>query len=251
MPEQYINGTVVGQREWCKNLYSIQVSTEAPLQFIAGQFTKIGLPVAGAKPLMRPYSFVNAPHEKPYEFLYDDLLEEGNLTPLLAQLQPGDPLLVSARPNGLLTISELPPAKHLFLIATGTGIGAFISLLKTSEPWQRFEKIVLYYSVRTLVGFAYRDLLAELQTQYGSQLVFLPIVTRESVPDCLSCRVTDALVSGQLEKQTKITIDTECQFLLCGNPNMIKELTDMLSERGLQRNRRARPGNVTIEKYWS
>ncbi len=251
MPEQYINGTVIAQHEWAKDLYSIQVDAEQPLEFVAGQFTKIGLPVDGAKPLMRPYSFVSAPHETPYEFLYDDLLEQGNLTPQLVRLQPGDPILLSARPSGLLVLDNLPAAKYLFMIGTGTGVGPFISILKTESVWQQFEKIVLYYCVRTSDYIAYKDLITEIQASRGDQLVFLPSVTRESVSGCLSCRVTEALKNGQLEKAAGISINTDCQFLMCGNPKMVTEMSAGLAERGLLRNRRAKPGNVTIEKYWS
>ena len=45
-------------------------------------------------------------------------------------------------------LSEVPRAENLWLISSGTGIGPFLSILKTETPWQRFRQVVLVHAVR-------------------------------------------------------------------------------------------------------
>ena len=250
MPEEYLTGTVVDQRYLDDRLRILRIATDQPVQFTAGQFTKIGLPTAEGKPLMRAYSFVNPPTKRPFEFLYDVIQPQGNLTPLLDSLSAGSEVLVSARPNGLLILDNLPEADNVFFIATGTGIGPFLSILQTAEPWRRFKRLVLVYSVRTAAEMIYRDLIEKFAQDQPEIFRFVPLVTREKSAGTLNCRVTEALANGELEKRAAAPISSKSQFMLCGNPEMVQLMCDMFKDRGLERNRRSKPGNVTIEKYW-
>jgi ferredoxin--NADP+ reductase len=38
--------------------------------------------------------------------------------------------------------------------------------------------------------------------------------------------------------------------MLCGNPDMVKEVQAALAERGLRKHRRRAPGQVTVERFW-
>lgn len=68
MMSEWIEGRVVGKRRWAERLFSLQVDAKvAPFQ--AGQFTKLALVINGEM-VERPYSFVNAPSEKPLEFYW-------------------------------------------------------------------------------------------------------------------------------------------------------------------------------------
>lgn len=250
MPEQHHTGKVVEQLRPGERLRILKI-TAPPLEYAAGQFTKLGLPVPDDKPLMRAYSFVNTPAESEYEFLYDVLPEGGNLTPRLDSLNAGDEILVSARPSGLLVLSELPDtARKLFLIGTGTGIGPFISMLSTPAPWERFEHLTLIYGVRHAAELLFADRIKAFAVNSGATFNYLPLVSREGAPDTYHGRVTELLRSGELERSCGFELDPTCQFMMCGNPEMVREMCVLFQERGFERNRRARPGNVTIEKYW-
>jgi ferredoxin--NADP+ reductase len=77
---------------------------------------------------------------------------------LLTDLIEGDTVYISNRPNGLLTLNEVPEElPHLWVFATGTGVGPFLLILNSEEPWQRFEKIIVCYSVKTAEEMAYRE----------------------------------------------------------------------------------------------
>src|SRR3990167_8499061 len=142
----WIEGHVVELHHWSDQLYSLRVEVDYP-PFEAGQFTKIGLEIDGAI-VGRPYSLVNAPDARPLDF-YFIVVPGGPLTERLVQLKPGDKIMVGARPSGFLILKEVIEAEHLWLMATGTGIGPFLSILKTPTPWQRFKRVVLVHAVRT------------------------------------------------------------------------------------------------------
>lgn len=252
MAEENVASKVLDHQRHTEALRVLRVARPPGLDFVAGQFTKIGFALPEQpRPLMRAYSFVNAPQEEALEFCYDVLPEGGNLTVLLDKLQAGDELLVSTRPNGLLVLDNLPAGETLFLVATGTGIGPFVSILGQGEgaAFARFARIVLVYSGRYFADLVYHQRLAELAAG-REQLSYLPLVTREQAQGCPRMRVTEALAAGELARLAAGPIDASCQFMLCGNPAMVQDMCELLGKMGLERNRRSKPGNVTIEKYW-
>ena len=38
--------------------------------------------------------------------------------------------------------------------------------------------------------------------------------------------------------------------MLCGNPGMLKDVAAGLAKRGLRKNRRRTPGQITVESFW-
>src|SRR5579864_931064 len=152
--QKWVEGTVVAQKRWTENLFSLKVNAEFG-SFEAGQFAKLALEIGGEM-VARPYSFVNAPQERPFEFYYV-ALPEGPLTQRLCRLGSGDAIYLAPRPAGFLALSEVPAATDLWLISTGTGIGPFLSILKTEAPWQRFRHAVLVHAVRSAGELAYGE----------------------------------------------------------------------------------------------
>ena len=136
------------------------------------------------------------------------------------------------------------------MIATGTGVGPFVSILKTEQAWQRFEKIVLVYSVRTAQELAYLDTIAEAGQKNRQQLSFIPLVTREQMEGAINKRVTDAIVSGELEQQAGISMSPEdSHVMMCGNSAMITDVMELLKSRNMRKHLRREPGHITTEKY--
>ena len=158
---KWVQGTVTGNVRWTDRLHSLQV--EAPeVTFVAGQFGRLALPAPpGSKEEMlgRPYSFVNAPGSSPHEF-YFVTVPEGPLSPRLAALAPGDPVWLLRNANGFFSVGEVPDADVLWCLATGTGLGPFLSILRTPDPWASFGRIVLVHAVRHANELAYRDVIA-------------------------------------------------------------------------------------------
>jgi ferredoxin--NADP+ reductase len=214
----------------------------------AGQFVRVGVR-DGDDVLARPYSLVNTPEEDHLE-VYFNIVEEGPLSPRLFALEAGDEILVSDHPSGFLTISEVPKAPHLWLVATGTGIGPFLAILKSAAVWQKFEKVVLCYSVSYAEELAYRDTIASITEERGDQFCFVPIVTRESFAGALGHRVTTVMQDGSLEQLTGVDINADnSHVMMCGSSEMITDVSAALVERGMKKHRRRDPGHFTTEKY--
>ncbi len=244
----WLDGEIVEKKQWCTDLYSIKIKTR-PLDFIAGQFVIIGLDKEDTR-IHRPYSLVNPPADSLLE-VHFNTVKEGDFSPLLAQASVGDPIYISHRPSGLLTLAETPDVANLWFFATGTGIGPFLSILQTEEPWQRFEKITVCYSVKTAAEMAYRQDFEQLAQQYPDQFCFVPFITREKTTDAIHSRVTKYLKSGKLEKHVNLPLlPDNSHVMLCGNSKMLDEATQILEKKGLQRHTKAKPGQISIEKYF-
>jgi len=241
------DGIVVENRRWTDQLTSLKIN--APLgQFEAGQFVRVGLEIDG-EIIARPYSLVNTPLESELEILFN-LVPEGPLSPRLFELQKGDNVLVATNPTGFLTVSEVPEATNLWMLATGTAIGPFLSILKGTEVWQRFERIVLCYSVRTKAELAYAQTIAELTELHPLQLCFIPAITREEVADALHTRIPLAITSGELESRSGVSLSADnSHVMMCGSKEMIEDVSRVLEARDMRKHRRREPGHFTIEMY--
>lgn len=241
-------GKVVEHKHWSENLHTLYVDAEIE-PFEAGQFVKIGLEING-EVIAHPYSLVNPPNQTPLSFYYINV-PDGKLTSRLSELKTNDSVLVAPKAHGFLILDEIPAAKHLWLMATGTGIGPFLSMLGTAKPWQRYEKIVLVWATRTFAELTYQDLIHQLLTEHPLQFICIPFVSREITTSALTGRIPQAIIDGRLEERAGISIHTDdSQVMLCGNPQMVKDTTNTLIERGLKKHRRFSPGHISSENYW-
>lgn len=248
MAQQWRRGKVSGNVAWNERLFSLRIAAEID-PFAAGQFTKLGLEIDG-EIVARPYSLVNAPAEQPLEVVFG-VVPHGPLSARLAALEPGDEVLVWPRAAGFLILDEIPPAAHLWMVATGTGIGPFLSILKTPQPWQRYQQVRLVHGVRYAADLIYPDTIRSIAGAHPDQFAFIPAVSREPVPGALGGRIPAAITDGTLENQAGLPIDAATsQILLCGNPDMVEDTMRTLTERGLRKHRRREPGHISVENYW-
>ena len=245
---EWIQGTVSDNIHWTENLYSLKIDADVD-DFIAGQFTSLALDIDGER-IARPYSFLSAPSQRPLEFFFYTATG-GVLSNAMLELEPGDRIWLKKKANGFFTLAEVPDSRDLWLFGTGTGIAPFFSILKTEEPWRRFEKVILVHGVRTAADLRYHELIGEIQQCRGDKFQFKAFVTREDVPGTYHGRIPAAIADGNLENlcSTKLSIE-DSQIMLCGNPDMVKDAVEVLKERGFKKNRRRTPGQITVENYW-
>lgn len=245
---QWLSAEVVENYAWTSELFSLRVKTQ-PFEFIAGQFVRLGLPNGEGGRIQRAYSLVNSPNSDVLDFLVTRVAD-GDFSPKLHALQPGQEVQVSQPPSGFFTLNEVPDGDDLWLISTGTGIGPYLSMLGTDIPWQRFKRIIMVHGVRFAGDLAYREQIEAWQGQYPERLHYVPIVTRETLPGALSGRIPALILSGELESHTGLSLGDHSQVMLCGNPDMIRDAKAILESKGLPKNLRRKPGNVTMEHYW-
>jgi ferredoxin/flavodoxin---NADP+ reductase len=248
--------TVLNVRHWSDTLFSFATTRESGLRFKNGHFLMLGLEVEG-RPLLRAYSVVSANYEEHLEF-YSIKVKNGPLTSRLQHLKPGDPVLVSKKPTGTLVLSHLSPGKRLYLLATGTGLAPFMSIIRDPETYERFERVVLVHGVRFAEELGYRDYIENelpaheyLGEQVREQLRYYPTVTRE--PFRNQGRITDLLKSGKLCADLELpNLDVEHdRVMICGSPSMLSDTVSELESRGFREGSSHGPGDYTIERAFA
>jgi ferredoxin--NADP+ reductase len=240
---------------WSPSLFSLRCSRDPGFRFRAGQFARLGVQKADGTVVWRAYSMVSAPHDEFLEF-FSIVVPGGEFTSELSRLKAGDSLLVDKQAFGFLTLDRFIDGRDLWLLASGTGLAPFLSILQDFEVWQRFQRIVLVYSARSAGELAYQPLIDGLKdlehlADYADKLTYLPLVTREQAPGCLHGRITTLLTSGELERTASLSLSPEhSRLMLCGNPQMIDDTRKLLKQRDLQLSLTRRPGQVAVENYW-
>ena len=268
--------TVLSKTTWTPNLFSFTVSRPSSFKFTAGQFVRLGVNPSQLKyyqqqgetandipdtalneDIFRAYSIVSSPFDEVLEF-FSIVIPDGAFTSQLQHLQVGDELLLNTMPFGFLTLAryQKPLPKDLWLLATGTGLAPFLSMLQDLQTWQDYDHIVLAYSARSIEELAYVKKIKGLQEDFGplvddpAKLIFIPIVTREPVEGALTERLPKLLLDGTLQERAGIALDTDStHVMLCGNPDMVEDTKEALKSLGLVMNRRGE-GNIAVENYW-
>lgn len=256
MSPKFIEARVVGRSDHTPTLFSLRFDAELDA-FSAGQFCRVGLRLPDADSsedvVMRAYSLVNAPDERPYEIILSNIeaAAGGVLSPYLHALKVGDILYASPRCNGFFIMSEVPDASVLWGLSTGTAIGPYLSFMKTDAPWKKFERIVFVHAVRTAAELTYRDQIHAIAQQYGERFQYIPFVSREIVPGAIHGRIPAAIIDGSLEARAGIALTADtAHCMLCGNPDMVNDTVAVMQARGLRKHRPKQPGQITVESYW-
>lgn len=231
--------------EWAPGLITLRLGVEP--SFEAGQFFNLALYLDGEF-TRRAYSAASAPGE-PLEFFIAEV-NDGEFSPALFALGEGQHVWVEDKPQGFFTLRYVPDATDLWLVATGTGLGPFIAMLRSGQVWERFRRVVVVHGVRDTAQLAYRAELAAWSEQRALGVVTC-LSRAAAAPPLLHGRVTQALANGSLEAAAGISISPEhSHIMLCGNPEMVAEMSALLHERGLSKHRQRKPGHITTEKYW-
>jgi ferredoxin--NADP+ reductase len=243
---------VLTVHHWNETLFSFTTTRDPGFRFENGQFIMIGLEIDG-KPLMRAYSIASANYEEHMEF-FSIKVPDGPLTSHLQKIQPGDKLMMSKKPTGTLLVDRLKRGKHLYLLATGTGLAPFMSVIKDPEVYERFDKVILTHGVRQINELAYQEIIDELpDNEFFGEMVkgkleYYPTVTREAFHT--TGRLTDALTSGEIANKFGLPpINTEDdRFMLCGSPSMLKDFCVILDDMGFSETVRSDIGEYVIER---
>ena len=276
--DKSIRVKVIEVTRWAPTLLSFKVTRPDGFKFTAGQFVRLGIhgkdlqyfaqnhetklitsetqdkPIDLDGYVFRAYSVASSPYDEFIEF-FSVVIPHGEFTSKVNHIQVGDSLLLNTMPFGYLTLAryQLPLPNDLWLLATGTGLAPFLSILKTIEVWQQYQRIILVYSARTSQELAYQAEIGSIKSIYGDNgaaFVFLPIVTREADYAGEKARIPNLIVSGKLTQLVGQKLDKErSHVMLCGNPQMVEDTKEALKSIGLTMNRRGE-GNIAVENYW-
>jgi len=286
--DKSIRVKVIEVTRWAPTLLSFKVTRPDGFKFTAGQFVRLGIhgkdlqyfaqnhetkltisetqgheeqgyeaqgqPIDLDGYVFRAYSVASSPYDEFIEF-FSVVIPQGEFTSKVNHIQVDDSLLLNTTPFGYLTLAryQLPLPNDLWLLATGTGLAPFLSILKTIDVWQQYQRIILVYSARTSQELAYQAEIGSIKSIYGDNgaaFVFLPIVTREADYAGEKARVPNLILSGKLTELVGQKLDKErSHVMLCGNPQMVEDTKEALKSIGLTMNRRGE-GNIAVENYW-
>jgi ferredoxin/flavodoxin---NADP+ reductase len=254
--DKYTTERITAVRPWTDSLFSFRTTRDRGYRFVPGQFARLGVPgEADGSIVWRAYSIASAAHDEHLEF-FSVVVPGGQFTSRLSKLREGDAIHVERRSYGFLTTDRFEAGRDLWMLATGTGLAPFLSILHDFETWEHYENIVLVQSVRTQQELAYEDVIrgfdkSEYYAEHAQKLRYARIVTREPVPGTLRDRVTKLLASGVLEENLGMRLDLDrSRIMLCGNPEMVEDSRKLLVERGFRLSRRGDPGHLAVENYW-
>ena len=142
------------------------------------------------------------------------------------------------------------------MLATGTGLAPFLSLIRDPAVYGQFDQLVLVHCVRHVADLAYREeleggladdpLIAE---EAAARFHYVPTVTRESFHT--QGRIAQLLADGRLLERVSgpRCFDPETdRVMLCGSMAMIKDHAADLEQRGFTEGSNAAPGQFVIER---
>ncbi|MEX0710262.1 MAG: FAD-binding oxidoreductase [Chloroflexota bacterium] len=235
------NGRLSRWEEIVEGLAIVGVQAlEAPFPFTPGQYATLGL-MGPEKLIQRPMSISSSAEDtSEYEF-FIRLVHEGEFTPLLWQRRVGDPINIKGA-KGRFVLQE--DDRSCLLVASGTGLAPFMSMLDTLRDRGQTRDVVLVHGVSHDFDLAWREELEQLAASGTFPLRYAGTVSRpQACPGWtgLTGRV-ETVIPGQLDAHG-LTADNTTIYL-CGNPDMIAAVEETALGRGFP------PEQVRKELYW-
>ena len=236
-----ITETVTSVHHWSDRTFSFKTTRSQSFKFHAGEFAMVGLVING-KNVIRAYSVVSPPWAEELEFL-SIKISDGELTSQLQHIKIGDEVILAPKTTGTLRNDALNKGGDLFLLATGTGLAPFMSLIRDVETLETWNKITIVHSVRNRDDLAYYDLLStgfegdDLEEMVKPVLNYIPIVTGEG----------DKRITQQLGDTLQIDPIVD-KVMICGNLDFNYEVADWCKVNGMQEGSLREPGDYVLER---
>lgn len=257
--EKATSEAITGIHWWNDKLLTFTTTKPPGYSFAAGQYARMGIPDPDGT-VWRAYSMTSSPDQDFLEF-YGVIVPGGLFTTRLKAMKPGDRLLIEKQSYGFMTPDRFADGEDLWMFATGTGIGPYISMLRDPFVWQQFRNLIVVHSVRHADEFAYHEELEKMRKEApfphlsAAKLHITRSTTRDAPsaedPSLLRGRITTLLENGTLERALSLPItESASRIMMCGNPQMIEDMRRILHHRGLRPVRRALPGQFVTENYW-
>lgn len=261
----YTTQTILDIQHWTENLFSFRTTRDPGFRFRSGEFTMIGLE-GDFIPVKRAYSIASAIYDEHLEF-YSIKVPNGPLTSRLQHVKPGDKLLVGKKAVGTLVTDNLLPGRRLYLLATGTGFAPFASLLKDPAIYELYEQVILVHSTRHVAELGYANQIIEqirgndFLAEFLQRLFVYQTVTQDTFENIANwspvisatSRITNLIYTGKLFddlKQPPLN-PLEDRVMICGNPNMMNELSEHLKLQGFEMGSASERGHYVIEKAFA
>ncbi|MBN2445480.1 MAG: ferredoxin--NADP reductase [Phycisphaerae bacterium] len=238
--------------------------------FTAGQFSMLGLPgsagrcpmsdpdpkeIPADKLIRRAYSITSASIARQHLEFYISLVRSGELTPRLFNLKIGDRLWLSNKCSGYFTLDEVPAEKNVIMVATGTGLAPYMSMIRSELTHEsRRGKIAVIHGAYHSWDLGYHGELVMLERMSPS-FTYIPVISNpEDEPVRWMGRtgfVQPVWREGAIEKAWGLKPTPEnTHIFLCGHPKMIESMEEIITAEGFVEHTRKTPGQYHVERYW-
>lgn len=251
-----LNATLIERRDFNPELAVFKIKAdECNPDFMPGQYTTLGLPDPNApaekpKLIRRAYSIASSPNMTDSIEFYIVLVSDGQLTPLLWNMNVGDRIWMDTRAKGHFTLEHVPDGKDLVMFSTGTGLAPFLSMMETHLHEGRYNRYVIVNGVRHAPDLGYREYMEEMARKHES-VYYIPMVTRDKDWAGVQGRIPRLVEENLYEDLIGAPLDPDnCHAFLCGNPQMIDQMQELLEARGFITHKPRTPGNLHFERYW-
>lgn len=230
--------TVTWVHHWTDKTFSFKTTRSKTFRFINGEFAMIGLTIDD-KPLVRAYSIASANYDDHLEFL-SIKVPDGPLTSKLQHLKVGDEVVLMPKTTGTLTIDNLTSADSLYLLAAGTGLAPFMSIIRDPATYEKFKSVILCHTTRTHEEHAYKNIIEEIATHFP--LTYYDTCTQEEYE-------REGRIWEHENKITKngFTTDTH-RVMVCGGPDMNYQARTYFEELGFVEGNLGEAGDFVLER---
>jgi ferredoxin--NADP+ reductase len=270
MAEPQLNAIVTAKVNLSPRLMILRVATDGwPIpDFEPGQFVAVGLPgsapryrlseeeikpSAPGKLIRRAYSVASSSRTREYFEFFINLVSNGALTPRLFALEVGDRLWLSSKVTGMFTLDQVPEDKHIVMIATGTGLAPYMSMLGTDLACGRPRRYAVLHGAYHSWDLGYRSELLNLE-HLCSNFTYIATIDRpeeEPVPWGGQVGwVQDLWAKGVLAQAWGFQpTPADSHVFLCGNPGMIESMETLLEAEGFHKHSPKSPGEIHAERF--
>ncbi|MGE5422620.1 MAG: 2Fe-2S iron-sulfur cluster-binding protein [Ignavibacteriales bacterium] len=193
--------------------------------FQAGQYLSLKLNF-GEVHTTRPYSISSSPRQRAYYDITVRKIPDGLVSNFLCGLKPGD-IITSGSPEGKFVYNPVYHGKKLCMIAGGSGITPFMSMIREISQAGLEREITLIYGARSLEEMIFADELNELAAK-NNNFTFVPLL--ENAPAAYQGK-TGIINAEFLTEAAKI--NEISMFYLCGPQGMYEALNKILNGLGV------------------
>lgn len=201
----------------------VKVETEELLDFKAGQFVTMDLPIHERRnKRWRSYSIANHPDgTNVLEFCVVKLEEGAGTKYLFEKTELGTNIRFKG-PSGNFVLPE-NIENDLVLICTGTGVAPFRSMLWDLHAQKKFHKnIHLIFGTRFGEGILYKEEFKELEKKIPGFKYSIALSREENMPSLNGTEIRKGYVHQYYLEDYK-SVRSDLDFYICGWSNMIDD----------------------------
>jgi len=211
-----LTATISHKKHLTPTTLLVRLSLTEELTFHAGQHIILNIPADGEL-IERPFSIASSPEDNRHIDIVVRLVNGGVASTFLKECHVGAKLQFTG-PKG--TFDVQPGIKPVTLIASGSGIAPFRSMISGLLKGGKTRRVTLFFVVSAQKELFFEKELKVL-SQTHTNFTYVPVVSNPH----------------HLSYFRKAEMDTEADFYLCGGFHFVNDITKLLKKKGVEKKR--------------